>query len=344
MHLDLNADEAFVIVIKGTFSFRVDGTVVISEQQVPFVYADEFSGKPGKSSVTYEYDLSPFKSMADIVLLGFAYSPSHRAVERTRVSIEVGNVRKDLMIVGDRYWTRGVIGGIVPSKPKPFVKMPLIYERSFGGFDCTDPDVRKHAWEPRNPVGTGLLENKNSIKGNDIKLPNIENPRQPIEEWDDRPSPSSFGIINRNWQPRVRLAGTYDSRWLEEQFPLLPLDFSDEYYQIAPEDMRCQYFRGGELVKLRNVAQANFISFSLPVAGLAAVVRGKNFTSWITPNCDTLILEPELLRFQLIWRAKISCTGGPQTIREIVVSNQSNGLLKSIVSGKKYVRWNVQEQ
>ena len=79
-------------------------------------------------------------------------------------------------------------------------------------------------------------------------------PRQPQENWGDRCSPVGFGALSRSWQPRAGYAGTYDAMWQAEQFPLLPHDFDDRYYQCAPQDQWLPRLEAGEPVLLRNLS------------------------------------------------------------------------------------------
>jgi len=50
----------------------------------------------------------------------------------------------------------------------------------------------------------------------------------------------------RNWEPRYKLAGTYDQKWLDDVFPFLPADFDERYYQAAPEDQQVPWLKGGD--------------------------------------------------------------------------------------------------
>ncbi len=50
--------------------------------------------------------------------------------------------------------------------------------------------------------------------------------------------PAGFGILGRAWPPRLQKAGTYDQRWLDQRWPLLPKDFGFAYWNGAPEDQQ----------------------------------------------------------------------------------------------------------
>ena len=68
-------------------------------------------------------------------------------------------MRKALRIVGDRVWR-----GTTRTAAKPFVKMPLVYERAFGGVDRQSPNPERDAdW--RNPVGIGFVISREHLDG-----------------------------------------------------------------------------------------------------------------------------------------------------------------------------------
>src|SRR5215469_9031201 len=109
--------------------------------------------------------------------------------------------------------------------------MPLLYERAFGGWDCTDEDPQKHRYEPRNPAGTGFRHTHRAE--DEFALPNIEDPAQPFRTYGERPPPAGFGFIAANWLPRLSFAGTYDRAWDDERKPLLPTDFDRRFFNGA---------------------------------------------------------------------------------------------------------------
>jgi len=55
-------------------------------------------------------------------------------------------------VIGDRRWLYGFSGPVL-SKPEPFSRMPICYERALGGLTGMIP--RSPMPNPYNPVGTG---------------------------------------------------------------------------------------------------------------------------------------------------------------------------------------------
>jgi hypothetical protein len=302
---DKNGAEVWLVAVRGTFSIFPDGTVEIAEKQGDVCMAPVYCGEPGKSSLHYESDLFHTKSQTDVILHGHAYAPGGKYATQVDVGLRVGNISKKLRVFGDRYWDRGLIGMKV-TRPQPFEKIPIVYERAFGGWDQKSDDPKKHSWEPRNPIGTGFAVEAKHLEGQ--KLPNVEYPKSLISSWKQRPCPAGFGPVAGNWQPRLQLAGTYDKKWEEERLPLLPDDFDERFYQCSPLDQQMAgYLHGGELVELFNLTPHGHPKFRLPIVKLHFDTYFGNETISHTSNLHTVIIEPDLPRLIMVWHTMLPC-------------------------------------
>ncbi len=75
-------------------------------------------------------DFVPFKSRADVLLVGHAHAPGGVPVDTLVVRLGVGDLTKALRVSGDRVWAE-TPQGPRPSAPRPFTRMPLRYERAW---------------------------------------------------------------------------------------------------------------------------------------------------------------------------------------------------------------------
>ena len=135
-----------------------------------------------------------------------------------------------------------------------------------------------------------------------------------------------FGPVGRTWEPRIRKAGTYDKNWLKHRAPKLPEDFSEAFYNCAPEDQRIQgYLRGDEEVRVQNMhPEHSDFCCRLPGIRVRALldrnVGLRNQFEEITMNLDTLWVDMEALQMVLVWRGRIPAAGlegqGPVLIVE----------------------------
>ncbi len=312
---DRDGAEVWLVAVKCTFDIRPDGSTAVSETQPPVLRVPEHVGEPGKSSIRYENDLVLTKKTTDIIVVGHAYAPGGRPVTEMEVGFRVGPVQKVLRVTGDRVWdTTGA------SSPQPFITMPLVYERAFGGVDTRSKQPDRD-WEWRNPVGTGFAVARDNLGG--VPLPNIEYPAERVTGWKDRPRPAGFGAIACHWQPRVAFAGTYDDRWMQERQPLLPDDFDDRYFQCAPQDQQAPGFlRGGEPVALLNLGPHGELRCTLPKVFLGFDTRFYDGTREIHQErkLHTVIVEPDYPRMSLVWHTALPCHFKVQKLERTIVT------------------------
>jgi hypothetical protein len=279
-------------------------------------------GDPAKTSIKYECDFARFKPRADILVNGHACSPTGKPVEEVEVGLEIGDIRKRIRVVGNRHWELGLLG-FRASRPEPFLKMPLMYERAFGGVDQTHENPKNHAAELRNPVGVGFHKNSDPKTVSDSPLPNLEDPKQAMRGWSDVSLPVGFGAVGRSWQPRIKHAGTYDQKWLDERFPFLPADFDEQYFQAAPADQQLPHLQGGETVRCTGMIEGGDFAFDIPVVTLYIEYRFHDRGESAAPVLDTVLIEPDDRRVTLTWRAAAVVTPKLHALREVRVSGVS---------------------
>lgn len=294
--------EVWVVVVKGTFDVRPDGSTAPAAEQEPIHHSPQFVGDPTRSSLRRDTDLLPPRPFTDILVLGHAYAPPGHSCTQLDVSLRVGPMAKRLHIWGDRVWRRGLTG-VTPSEPEPFERMPLVYERAFGGIDPGGPP---DAFEPRNPAGAGFAASSSRLI--DTPAPNIEDPAHPIRSSRDRPPPAGFGPIPTHWQPRARRAGTYDHQWEQERMPLVPHDFEDRHYQCAPDDQQIvDGIAGGEPVELHNLTPDGLLRFDLPRVALVFSTRISGEPRHHSATVQTVIIEPDRRRVVMVWATAVPC-------------------------------------
>ena len=306
--LDKEGYDQATVLVKGTFDLRTRGPEpMVSEEQAKVTHGDQFHGDPETSSVKYESDGGPAKAGTDVVLIGHAYTSRRAAGGFADVGLAAGPLRKTVRVFGDRCWVRAA-GSWEMSRPLAFERMPLVYERAFGGADTSDPAATAHAYEQRNPVGTGFTTGKRAAQIDGLRLPNLEDPLNLIENPGDKPAPAGFGFIGRSWLPRMAFAGTYDERWKAERCPFLPLDFDDRHHRGAHPDLTAPYhFRGGEPVIVSNASDAGEVRFNVPARAVEVAVSIKGVAQHHRPALDTIVIEPDARRVVLSWRATFRC-------------------------------------
>ena len=337
MGLRPDGRELLVVAIKGTFSFpqRYEPPQ-LAEKQVPLIEADTFTGEPGLSAPIYESDYAPHKARCDVILNGSAYAPENNEVKHIEVGLQVGACYKTFQVVGDRHWEVSLLS-ISASSPMPFRTMPISYDRAFGGVDNRHADDSKHAAYMLNPVGRGYHQNLDRDLIEYTPLPNTEVIGQRVNKPRGKYHPMAFGPIGRGWEPRYRLAGTYDQDWLDNTFPFLPADFNEAYYQCAPIDQQIDYLRGGEEVKLINLTPSGYTTFRLPTLAVPVVFfLKKGGNQEVQAVADTLVLEPDAKRFMITWRAHLPLKKNMFEVIQVLVGKKSRGWWRARQLGKTY--------
>jgi hypothetical protein len=323
--LDQNARLHDVVVVSATFEAPPGRPLRLADEQVPVRDTDEYYGEPGVSSVRYEGEIAWEKPRVDVLVNGKAYGPGGAKTGSVAVGLLLGDVHKELRVTGDR---RSRLG--FHSAPEPFETMPIIYERALGGIDKRSLNPTKHPSDPRNPIGVGfhgaLSQNPSIV----TEVPNVEHVSK-------APPPAGFGVVGRNWQPRIGLAGTYDQAWLAEQCPLLPLDFDTRHFQAAPLDQQSDTIRGGEQGEIRNMTPEGIWRFLLPTLKVPVHPWYGNRKRQVELKLDAVIIEPDSYRIILIARANILVRRNQAPLEEIVLGHVTPGWERARRRNKIYL-------
>ncbi len=325
---DAEGQEISLLVVAATFGLDSNGDLVPLDPQPPVCLADEHYGDPASSSVRREAETALPKPKVDVIVVGSAHAPRGRAVRSLFVELRVAEIRKRLRIRGDRRRIVGRIGGL----PRRFVRMPIVYERAWGGTDTRARDPKKHKSFAWNPVGVGYRRAESLDPSVETRLPNIE----AVGWGTGRKRPAGFGVIGRAWRPRRELAGTYDDRWLDEQFPLPPKDFDPRHHQAAPTDQQSQRIRGGEEVTLRNLTPDGVWRFRLPTLDVPIHLLFDDRHEPAVARLDTIHIDAELRHVSLVQRLALPTIRNQPPLRRIVVGHATSGWLRARVLKKPY--------
>jgi hypothetical protein len=310
---DKNGVHEWIVCVKATFDIAAAGEVRLADEQIAPLLAPAYNGEPGTSSLKYDADLVPLKPTTDVVLNGTAYAPGGRPSTEFAVAMRVGALQKVLKVRGNRTWLPGPFGG-GPSRPEPVTRVPIIYERAYGGYHRDGDDPRHHRMDARNPVGCGLAPASGERAGQ--PLPNFEYANGEVESS----GPAGFAAIDCYWSPRRELAGTYDTAWENQRCPLLPQDWDPRSLLCAPADQRPGYYlHGGELVELVNLTPGGHLRFALPKIHLTFRTRIRDRAEEHRARLTTVILEPDYPRVMLSWLTSIQCLTDVDYLEQTVV-------------------------
>ncbi|MDQ1812070.1 DUF2169 domain-containing protein [Massilia sp. CCM 9210] len=231
----------FVIAALGFFRLGADHPRFLTENlQWPKVMQSLPSGRPLD-------DIMP-KQRAEALLAGQAFAPAGKALGQMHVRLRVGQIDKSLRVWGERQWRYGLLPRYAVSQPQPFLSMPLVYERAYGG-----------AHYPANPTGRGpsaawFAGLRGRTSG---PMHNLDYPQSCVLSRAKPARPAGFGAIDLGWAPRKDKHGSFDQRWLREDAPGLARDIDWSIFNVAPADQwQDGYFSGGEAYRLEGLHPA----------------------------------------------------------------------------------------
>lgn len=301
---DQRGVDTLVVVVKATFD--LDAPPRLAEQQRPISLVDEYHADPTASSLRYPSEVHLEKPGTDVLVLGDACAPRGQAVTELDVAVGVGQRRKLVRVHGDRSWIEGH-RVVQPSRAQPFVRMPIIYERAYGGRIAAASPRDSAPGEPRNPVGVGWLGARHATELLGTPVPNIEDPSQPLAWLGQESAPVGLAAIAPSWQPRLGFAGTYDQRWRETRAPYLPTDFDPRFFQTGSAGLSFEpRLHGGEPVTLDGFDPDRRWQLSLPRCQIDVSATVSGDARRLQAVLDTVLFEPSQQRFTMTWRATLS--------------------------------------
>lgn len=229
------------------------------------------------------------KGGVDLLVFGHARAPNGDPVQKLEIKIEAGALQNRLMVFGDRVWTHQG-EALVPSAPKPFQSIPLTMQYAYGG---------KIEWDgleipyPDNPDGKGYYSEEENAVGQ--PLPNIENPDNLIQNWNDNPVPSGIDICPMASGWRLRNGIEFDENGAVEALHA-------KFFNAAYPDMIVTSILPGERVRLTGVDEAGPLTFEVPPTRLMVRLKFDKEIIERKPAIDQLGIEVDQRRVFITYR------------------------------------------
>jgi hypothetical protein len=268
------------VIAKATFTFAPQSEMTPAEPLRIFAREVHHDENPAKS-IRAPSDLAPHLERAQAIFVGTAHgggSPQQRVDVRFAIGAVHGVLMdKRLVVEGDRRANP-------PGQPTSFTKMPLVYERAYGGIGF-----------PENPLGPGI---DTSAK----LFPNIT-----YAEASRAREPAGLGPISSLWPSRKRLLKGIARKELDARIIELPDEFTFDYFQAVPQDQQIRALEGREWIVLEGVsARHPMLHMRLPWARAAAIVYGPGVpTRPFELTADTLYVDGDAERCSITYRASI---------------------------------------
>jgi hypothetical protein len=267
----------------------------------------------------------------EVILLGCAHGPGGAEVLRRTVAMSLGNVRRELRVTGDRVWQVGA-DGLVMSDPHPFTRMPLTWDRAFGGTARVElgPGVTILVPDPINPAGRGFDPLRALGPGANALglpegyprlleprlLPNVEAPETPVRRPEDTPAPACWATLPAGSLLRVDTPRdpARDSAPMG-RFPT-PVEMDRACFN-ASQDWLLEAIPVGTPLVLEGMSEAPSIALALPTLRVVAdyVVGQRQGVVPLEPI--TLVVLPEERRATITYRGLFRVTYEPALERSL---------------------------
>ncbi|MFO0761424.1 MAG: DUF2169 domain-containing protein [Byssovorax sp.] len=245
------------------------------------------------------------KSGVSVCATGFVYAPKGEA-RSADATLLVGETSIRVRAFGVRVWQQSLLGDrLTPTSPLPFQRVPMRWEKAFGGtvsrpagvvsLDGEDVIVPPHDEAfAQNPIGAGYYADRRSAV--DQPLPQLEDPESLIQSPNDRPEPVCFApyslggalrtaFVMRDGVPDPTLAGRMFSR----AAPRTTFEKLDPGTRVELGGMR----PGGEL-----------LGFAVPAPPCAVEVELEGRTAPVSLRVDALDIDAEAALLRVVYRAR----------------------------------------
>lgn len=297
-------EHRLTLCVKATFALIHGRTAEIAPSQIP-LHEDVPWEAQHPSSLYAPSDYVPKKQRIDIFVAGHAYAPMGTPQSSLTARLQVGTFTKSLRIIGDRTWTP-TASGLQPSSPRPFISMPLRYERAIFG--------------PGNPIGIDTSPNT-ALAGR--PLPNI----QLLDELGASQGIPGFGPMPAAARARKLRMSDASIKWAKSfRTELNPpaIDFDFAFFNAAPPDQQADSLPEPLDIVLEHLHPSiPQLSCRIPAIGPKAFrVSPKTGLSYAIPLLlDTLLIDSDRALAVLTFRGTISvAAASEQALGKLVVA------------------------
>jgi hypothetical protein len=305
-----NAPRTAIFTAKATFGFSLRGEVELDRED-PFPLFDK--DEDTELGLLPSDALPRVDDVFEVMLLGTARPPRQLPVAQMTAMLGVGTEFRQLTVFGDRTWDgEGPHARI--AEPRPFTAMPLTWAHAFGGRQEVLIDVESpvDVLDPVNPEGKGFDHlSEARLTGEVLKspsgfpvfsptrpLPNLEDPRRLIRNWDDRPLPAC-------WAPAPLQSGLLVERLrrAQESHPDQPVTIgSPEVMHRAHPDWVIPVPPEGAPIELHGLLPSGPLRFPLPSLRVVLDVRIGEIEQQLELPPRGMVLLPDEQRFYVVFR------------------------------------------
>ena len=244
-------------------------------------------------------DLGLEKPWSEWLAFGHIYPKDKHAVSaQAKVTVTRGKEvlsHKHLIVTGARYWTKS-LNVAWPSEPVALGgPIPLDWSLAFGG-----------PGHPINPAGQGFYPDAWAHK----MLPQIEYSDALVTSPTDTSPPAGLGPLPLDAPSRFKPHGTYNEKWMKQDYPALASDTPPEVLMLGASDQHVPgVFKAGDVFSCEGLSRdVQAKSWTLPAWQARCFIRRKSSGGGLTAvdmELDTVWLMPNSGLLAQMWRGVI---------------------------------------
>jgi hypothetical protein len=288
------------VVAKATYEL-VQGESAPSDVPLPIQEEDVHWDDDPSRSVHVPSDLAPFKTSAEVVVVGSAFAPNDRPARSTVARVLVGSVDKAVECFPQR---RFRLDGNVDDAA-PLVRFSLRYEHAAGGPGTDNP--------------AGIDVSRGDVRGR-RPIPPLLPPGHMLGAPGEHIPTAGFGPIAARWPSRNGGLGPHERAWIERPAASpMPETLPSRYFQAAPPDQWLDRpLAANERVVLENL-HARHARLVTSLAG----IEPRAFVAGAAPaplrlTGDLLFIDTDRALCTLTFRGQIPMVEGRGRLRVVV--------------------------
>ncbi len=321
--LDRSGRDVCVVVAKIAYDVALNGRVTIAFRSPRFANVGD-----GHGGVKYPSDLVDDKPGTDIGLVGTAFPPPGKNVEKQLAWLQAGLLRKVVTIFGPRRYV-ATFSGVAPGSPTTLGPTPLTFDQCFGGTDHASPN---HDSEPFNPRGKGFAVDLKTLVGKEAPALEPAGSFRGDATGGTNKSHGCFAPIPETFEPRRGRAGTHDATWSRSRAPVRPLDFDVAHNAWAMPELRSEKPLPTETpFEVGGVLAEGIWRFKLPVYGMEF---DQNILGEVRPvptHLDSVLIDADERVVELTMPARASILPRKWEMLERIVARGVGDMPKDVL-------------
>jgi hypothetical protein len=309
-----------LLTAKATFRFDASSGAAELDTREPF---DVLVADQQTELGVLPRDLSPRRDHRfEVMLLGHAHAPAGTTARSVDLRLGVGHELRAMTVFGDRRW-QGEGSSATPGAAEAFERMPLTWERAFGGRARVEIDDGAfiELREQNNPDGRGFdIATQATRHGEALRapqgyprwndpalLPNLEDPNVLIASRADAPLPVCWAPLPAESALRVRwqleCAAAADPGAIDPlRAPFSAQEAVQRGFVHAHPQWIIERPAAGAEVLLEGLSPNGARRFPLPQLAVFvdSAIAGRRGSVGLAPQA--LVLLPDEERFYLVYR------------------------------------------